>query len=224
MKSLPPSVQWLTRSATAGLRRLQAFTLIELLVVIAIISILASMLMPALGRARETARRAACCSNVRQVGLGLKSYAIDNSDNYPTAVTNLGGGAGAIGVLNAFALNGTYLPISAVYKCGSDAGKTNAVAFLTPGSLSYGCTTNINDTTADASQPLVFDTYGPTAGGVAQGILLNTWWNSAKPWVVPSSAHKGDGGNVFFAGGQAAFIKNSAQSTNMLGGNVVWPQ
>ena len=52
----------------------KAFTLIELLVVIAVIAVLMGILMPALNRARDMGRRAACMSNMRVVGMGLHMY------------------------------------------------------------------------------------------------------------------------------------------------------
>ena len=68
----------LKRSSTRG------FTLIELLVVIAIIAILAALLLPALAKAKEKAKRTTCLSNLRQWGLAQTMYLDDNNSTYPT--------------------------------------------------------------------------------------------------------------------------------------------
>jgi prepilin-type N-terminal cleavage/methylation domain-containing protein len=73
----------LAQNSEAKPPRRGGFTLIELLVVIAIISILAALLLPTLARAKSSARRAACVSNLRQVGVAIHGYAQDHEGRIP---------------------------------------------------------------------------------------------------------------------------------------------
>lgn len=90
----------------------RGFTLIELLVVIAIIGILAAMLFPAFSQARESARRAVCLSNLRQVGMALQMYTMDNNERLP--------GPGASGREWPVSLQ-PYMKSTQILVCSSDS-------------------------------------------------------------------------------------------------------
>jgi len=68
----------------------KSFTLIELLVVIATVTVLAVLIMPALGRARHAAKRAQCANNLRQIGIAVNMYADDNWGRIPENSRGLG--------------------------------------------------------------------------------------------------------------------------------------
>jgi len=101
-------------------RRVRAFTLIELLVVIAIIALLAAILFPAFERTREMARKTACLSNLKQIGLGFLQYQQDYDGYLPVGNNGIGnqyeGWAGPIL---------TYVNSAQVFQCPSDSTKPN---------------------------------------------------------------------------------------------------
>ncbi len=107
--------------------RRSGFTLIELLVVVAIIAILASLLFPALTRAKWSAHMAACTSNLRQMGISVQVYATDHNDAMPLIGERYWGAPpirGLVGSGHGWSIHGilltrTGIPIDA-FRCPAD--------------------------------------------------------------------------------------------------------
>jgi prepilin-type N-terminal cleavage/methylation domain-containing protein len=163
---------------------LTGFTLIELLVVVGIIAILAAILIPALGRAREMAKRSVCMSNLRQIGLAMHMYAIYNEDNMPADADPITIG-GAMYLLEPHLGN-----IPELFICPS-SGDTAAgsMAIMGPGTISYD--------------------YGVREPGVAWNIrddslVMPLMWDDGVPWDALGN-HRADGGNVLRLGGHVGW-------------------
>lgn len=119
-----------TRPTPGGPR---GFTLIELLTVIAIIAVLAAILMPVIGRVRESAQGSRCATNLRQVGIAIQSYASDHKGTLPAT-----GFFGVASYYNRDARNFqnsllTYLDLQPSSTWSTSAGLSYAPVFECPG-------------------------------------------------------------------------------------------
>jgi prepilin-type N-terminal cleavage/methylation domain-containing protein len=111
----------------------RAFTLIELLVVIAIIAILASLLMPALARAKGKALRIQCVSQLQQVGFAMRSFANEHRDTFPPQVEIADGGTRALSdPWMHFSVLSNELTTPRILFCPSDKEKRSASDFSHP--------------------------------------------------------------------------------------------
>lgn len=106
-----------------------AFTLVELLVVLAILAVLAASLLPALGRTRSSAQRIQCANNLKQVGLGFRTWVIDNDGNMPMAVPGQVGGVRNYLGFNTHGIGLNTKDVSLVFRVISNALTTPKVLF-----------------------------------------------------------------------------------------------
>ena len=187
------------------MKRGKGFVLTELMIVIEIILLLAAMLLPALSRARESARRAACLSSLKQMMLGIKTYTPDYDEWYPTTAEpdqsiSVGGHYKDLGILYP-----NYVSSLDVFTCPSSGDKMPKER--------YDSTSDAKPFRANEAKQVSY-AYGYNGEGGK-----NRAWTEAAPsatrvladrhatrGLTRTSNHKMDGRNAAYADGHVRWV------------------
>jgi prepilin-type N-terminal cleavage/methylation domain-containing protein len=214
---------------TSNKRLHKGFTLIELLTVIAIIGILAAIIIPTVGKVRETAQRTVASSNLRQIAQASLIYAADNNDALPQ--NNLNASSGATfarptGPANSNTTTDKLFAAALALSGGLNDANVWVISSDTLNTTS-GLSTVLNaardnyETTAFSSANTVLGfqvVAGLKVGGSSTiPIAFTRGLTTAGTWqAAPTGPYGADGGHIAFLGGNVAFYRQLDNTNNAL--------
>ena len=180
------------------------FTLIELLVVIAIVAIISAILFPVFARARESARRASCMSNMKQIGLGLMQYSQDNDERLPMGpqyLTDVDAHYGNGWSADIYA----YVKSAQLYGCPSDPTKATSpkvpVSYAFNSNISFKpAKGNLAAFTAPAKTVMLMEVRGPAADPTGSNRCDDAVANGEVGVMKWGQSDCGGSANVFYSG------------------------
>jgi competence protein ComGC len=197
--------------------RTRAFTLTELFIILAVIAVLAMLLVPGLFRARERARRISCTSNLKIIGMALKTWSMDHTNLYPMQVPLTNGGSREFllsgAVFRHFQLMSNDLATPLILACPADRRRpARDFARLANSNISYFVTIEADD---DHPQMVMAGDRNLTNGSPLMNGLLTLTTNRPLGWT--HDLHNGCGqvllsdGSVMQIG--ATFIRFGLQDS-----------
>jgi prepilin-type N-terminal cleavage/methylation domain-containing protein len=190
-----------------------AFTLIELLVVIAIIAILAALLLPVLAKAKGKSRDIYCLNNLKQIDLGLRMWAGDQSDKYPWQIdTSAGGSLNSADWTDNFRVASAQLGNWKLLTCPADMAKLakpaarNWPTLRGDMNVSYFVGIGTNSSVQNKTIVVLIGDWNVTGGGGGLDAFWNSFMGSSIDVAWDSTLHALKG-NIGTLDGSARIIK-----------------